>query len=97
MAFRLGFGLSVSSGDREAHQKETLMAERLSSVAHIRFEGRSLDIPLGNLDVGPQSRDEEIKRALAAYLEVPANRLRDYVVDRHETGNLTIRPAAVFG
>ena len=30
-------------------------------------------------------------------LKVPVGRLRDYVVDRHETGNLTVRPEAVFG
>ena len=75
------------------------MAERQNGVAvvHIRFEGRSLDIPQGDLDVGRASSDHEVKRALARYLEVPEAKLRDYVVDRHETGNLTVRPEAVFG
>ena len=67
------------------------------AVAHIRFEGRSLDIPLNDLDVGPMSSDGEIKRALARHLEVAEGELRDYVIDRHETGNLTVRPEAVFG
>jgi hypothetical protein len=67
------------------------------AVVHIRFDGRSLDIPLDDLDVGPRSADSEIKRALARHLEVPEGKLRDYVVDRHETGNLTVRPEAVFG
>jgi hypothetical protein len=66
-------------------------------VVHIRFEGRSLDIPLDDLDVGPRSADAEVKRALARHLEVAEGTLRDYVVDRHETGNLTVRPEAVFG
>jgi hypothetical protein len=66
-------------------------------VVHIRFEGRSRDIPLGSLDLGPHASDGEIKRVLAQHLEVSADRLRDYVVDRHETGNLTVRPEAVFG
>lgn len=75
------------------------MAEQLNggAVVHIRFEGRSLDVPLGLLDVGALSTDEVIKRALARHLEVPEAKLRDYVVDRHETGNLTVRPEAVFG
>jgi hypothetical protein len=75
------------------------MAERVhvAAVAHIRFEGRSLDVPLSELDVGPRSHDGEIKRALARFLEVPEAKLRDYVIDRHETGNLTVRPEAVFG
>jgi hypothetical protein len=75
------------------------MGERQNGVAvvHIRFEGRSLDIPQGDLDVGLASSDNDIKRALAQHLEVPEARLRDYVIDRHETGNLTVRPEAVFG
>jgi hypothetical protein len=68
-----------------------------SPVLHIRFDGRSFDIPLSDLDVGALSPDGEIKRALAAYLNVPEIKFRDYVVDRHETGNLTVRPEAVFG
>jgi hypothetical protein len=66
-------------------------------VVHIRFEGRSLDIPLTELDLGPLSSDADVKRAVALHLEVPEAKFRDYVVDRHETGNLTVRPAAVFG
>lgn len=67
------------------------------AMAHVRFDGRSHDIPLSALDVGPASSDAAIRRALAGYLEIPEARLRDYVIDRHETGNLTVRPAAVFG
>jgi len=73
-----------------------IMAER-QLVVHVRFEGRSLDVPQGDLDVGAASSDAEVKRALASYLETPEAKLRDYVVDRHETGNMTVRPEAVFG
>jgi hypothetical protein len=68
-----------------------------TNLLHIRFEGRSVDIALRDLDVGPVSPDGEIKQAVAAYLNVPPEKFRHYVVDRHETGNLTIRPEAVFG
>ena len=68
-----------------------------ASVLHIRFDGRSFDILLSDLDVGALSSDADVKRALAGYLGVPEQKLQDYVVDRHETGNLTVRPAAVFG
>ena len=68
-----------------------------SPVLHIRFDGRSFDIPLSDLDVGSMSSNEEVKRALAGYLNVPEAKLRDYTVDRHDTGNLTVRPEAVFG
>jgi hypothetical protein len=75
------------------------MAELINegAVLHVRFDGRSLDIPLAQLDIGPFSDDREIKRALAGHLEVPEEKLRDYVVDRHQTANLTVRPEAVFG
>ena len=66
-------------------------------LLHVRFDGRSVDIPLGDLDVGRQSSDQQIKQATARYLDVPASELRAYIVDRHETENLTIRPQAVFG
>ena len=68
-----------------------------AAVLHIRFEGRSFDVPLSDLDVGVASDDAGVKRALAGYLNVPETKLGDYVVDRHETGNLTVRPQAVFG
>jgi hypothetical protein len=75
------------------------MAEQRNgnAVIHIRFEGQSRDIPLADLDVGPLSGDTVIKQALVRFLEVPEGKLRDYVIDRHETGNLTVRPEAVFG
>ncbi|REJ68217.1 MAG: hypothetical protein DWQ31_08800 [Planctomycetota bacterium] len=68
-----------------------------AAVLHIRFDGRSFDIPLADLDVGHLSSNEEVKRALAGYLNVPEVKFRDYTVDRHERGNLTVRPEAVFG
>jgi hypothetical protein len=72
-------------------------ARTIDPVAHIRFDGRSRDILLADLDVSTASSDAAIRRALARYLELPEAKLRDYVIDRHETGNLTIRPEAVFG
>ncbi len=67
------------------------------AVVHIRFDGRSLEIPQGDLDIGLGSHDRDIKRAIARHLGLPETDLRDYVVDRHDTGNLTVRPEAVFG
>ena len=67
------------------------------AVVHIRFEGRSLDLIQSDLDVGMASSDNDIKRALASKLDVAESRFRDYVIDRHDTGNMTVRPEAVFG
>jgi hypothetical protein len=70
---------------------------RTEAVLHVRYSGRSFDIPLSRLDIGPLSDDGQIKRMVAGWLEVPATKFDDYVVDRHRNGNLTLRPEAVFG
>jgi len=78
--------------------REPIVTNRLNTaVVHIRFDGRSLDISQSELDVGSASSDNEIKRALARHLDVAGTKLRDYVIDRHDTGNMTVRPEAVFG
>jgi hypothetical protein len=64
---------------------------------HVRYEGRSWDLPLSDLDLGTNSSDEAIRKALAGYLAVKEASLRRYVIERHANGNLTIRPEAVFG
>lgn len=73
------------------------MNKVLDAVVHVRFAGRSFDVPLRVLDVGVGSHDGDVKETLARHLEVHPSRLRDYVVDRHGNGNLTVRPEAVFG
>ena len=70
---------------------------RNEAVLHVRYSGRSFDIPLSHLDIGTLSDDGQIKRMVAAHLEVPADKFGPYVVDRHRNCNLTFRPEAVFG
>ena len=67
------------------------------AVVHVRFGGRSFDVPVDQLELGLGSSDEQVKRTLAQYLDVPAQRMNDYVIDRHANGNLPLRPEAVFG
>jgi|GEM_PF-3619521 hypothetical protein len=50
-----------------------MVAMNEAPLLHIRYNGRSFDIPLGDLDVGALSKDAEIKRALASYLDVTNN------------------------
>ena len=66
-------------------------------MLHARFDGKSFDIPVSKLDIVSDSSDRQVKAALAWYLDVAESRLRDYVVERHDNGNLTVRPEAVFG
>ncbi len=64
---------------------------------HIRFEGRSYDLPLAELDLGNLSSDDDVRRVLAGYLGVAERDLKSYVIERHANGNMTVRPEAVFG
>ena len=70
---------------------------RNQAVVHVRFAGRSTDVSMPMLGIGSSWQDEQIKHTLAVYLEVPQLALKDYVVDRHPNGNITVRPEAVFG
>jgi hypothetical protein len=67
------------------------------AVAHVRYNGRSLDVPLGALMLPIGASDVQFKVALANWLDVPARNFNDYVLDRHPNGNVTLRPQAVFG
>ena len=71
--------------------------QRENARVHIRFEGRSWDILCRDLDVGPNSSDEQVRRALANYFDVALGKFRAYVIERHDNGNMTVRPEAVFG
>jgi hypothetical protein len=74
-----------------------MVQDNTQRVLHVRFDGRSVDVALADLDVRAGANDDEIKRAVARYLDVAVNRFRDFTVDRHATGNVTLRPEAVFG
>jgi len=69
----------------------------MEAVVHVRFAGRSFDVPMPMLGIGAAWPDDQVKRALARHVEVPEGAMKDYVVDRHPNGNLTVRPEAVFG
>ncbi len=66
-------------------------------MLHVRFEGRSYDIPMNELYLGTASSDEAIRTALAQHFDVAVARFAAYVVERHANGNMTVRPEAVFG
>lgn len=66
-------------------------------VIHIRFNGQSWDLTFRLLGVEEGSSDQAVREALARYLDVPVAKLAPYVIERHENGNFTVRPEAVFG
>lgn len=66
-------------------------------MVHVRFEGRSFDLVEQHLQIHSGMADGAIKEQVAQYLEIPLNRLHTYVVDRRPSGDLIIRPEAVYG
>lgn len=68
---------------------------------HILWEGVSYDVDLGGengLDIGDLSSDTDVRAAAAQYLDAPVSKLANFTVDRNtETGDMTLRPQAVFG
>ena len=61
----------------------------------IKYNGVKHEIPIGNLDLMPESAtDEEILSAVANHLGVPP--LVEFEVDRYETV-WNVRPEAVHG
>jgi hypothetical protein len=65
---------------------------RYNAWLHVRLEGRSWDMPLSVLNLGPLSPDNHILIALARYLNVPDECLSFYSIERHADGCVTVRP-----
>jgi hypothetical protein len=66
-------------------------------MVHIRFEGRSLDLNETQLEITRGMSDVAVKEQVSRHLDVSTNRLSAYVVDRRPSGDLIIRPEAVYG
>ena len=66
-------------------------------MVHVRFEGRSYDLAERQLGIEGGMNDGQIKERLAQHFDVRRERFRDYVVDRGPSGDLIVRPEAVYG
>ena len=66
-------------------------------MIHIRFEGRSLDISERQLQITSGMKDTAIKNKVAQFLEVDRDRLQPYVIDHRPSGDIIVRPEAVYG
>lgn len=66
-------------------------------MVHIRFEGRSLDVTETQLEITAGMNDVAVKEQVSQHLNVSVNRLSAYIVDRRPSGDLIVRPEAVYG
>ena len=66
-------------------------------VLHARVNGASHEIALDVLGITGSASDQAIREAVARYLDLAPANLRNSVIERHDTGNITLRPEAIFG
>lgn len=66
-------------------------------MVHVRFEGRSYEMAARTLGLAPRPSDAAVKQSLARYFGVHPDRLALYVVERRPSGDLIVRPEAVYG
>lgn len=62
----------------------------------VRYNGRSREVAFNRLDLALTASDQDLKRAVERALELPAQALADYEVDRYATA-INVRPQARFG
>lgn len=70
---------------------------REQRMVHIRFDGRSWQVPAATLGLDEVTDESAVKHAVAAYLDIAVEQLAPYIVEVHPSGNVTVRPEAVFG
>lgn len=66
-------------------------------MVHVRFEGRSYDVSERQVGITAGMSDADVKERLAQHLDVNRDRFASYVCDRRPSGDLIVRPEAVYG
>lgn len=82
---------------KKLYDQATNQPQAAGALLHVRVQGRSRDIALDLLNITPASPDEAIRNAVGNFMELPPAQLQHTVIERHENGNITLRPEAVFG
>lgn len=82
---------------RQAFDIATGAAELDSRTIHVRVGGTSHELNLYRLGITASSSDSEIRESVSRHLDIELAKFNNTVVERHSTGNLTIRPEAIFG
>lgn len=76
----------------------TMFERRDEPIVHVRHDGRSHEQTLARLGITMSSSDDEIRSAAASFFDLGRDAISKLVVERNTaTGNITLRPEAVFG
>lgn len=60
------------------------------------FAGRLFAVDAEELNLDCESSDRELRDALAEHLRIKPSRLHGHAINRHQNGDITVRPV-VFG
>ena len=66
-------------------------------MIHVRFQGRSYDITQNQISLDLEMSDVAIKERLAQHFDVNVKSFESYIIDRRSSGDLIVRPEAVYG
>jgi hypothetical protein len=66
-------------------------------MIHVRQDGRSLDLQATHVKITAEMSDEAIRQAVARHVDVALDAFEDLVVDRRPSGDIVLRPEAVYG
>ncbi|MEW6279450.1 MAG: hypothetical protein AB1758_12545 [Candidatus Eremiobacterota bacterium] len=66
-------------------------------MVHVRFEGQSMDLTEQQLGMTAGMSDDRVLERLSQHLDVGLERFKLYVVDRRPSGDIVVRPEAVYG
>lgn len=66
-------------------------------MVHVRFEGRSYDLIEDQLGLIRGMSDTQVRQTVARFLDITPQRLQAYVIDRRPSGDVIVRPEAVYG
>lgn len=72
------------------------MTGQLLQTLHMRFDGRSTELPLAALDLRFDASDQQIKQTVASHFQLPPHALDEYVVIRSSNA-VIVRPEAIYG
>jgi len=66
-------------------------------MVHLRFEGHSYDFALHDLGITSNMKDRDVKMRLAQRFDIGFQRIQSYVVEHRPSGDIIVRPEAVYG
>ncbi len=72
------------------------MTQMMDQTIHVRFNGRSEELPSAQLNLGSDASDTQIKQSVAIYFDLPRTSFDDHVIVRTNHA-IILRPEAIYG